>query len=70
MYHSMLLKFDTMIPVSSFARGGDGDTDIGALLTCTGASCWPYIALAYRVRHVMGRATGNRFSFSYSESGV
>jgi hypothetical protein len=28
------------------------------------------MAVVYRVEHVMGGATGYRFSFSYSESGV
>ena len=44
--------------------------DMGSLLMCTGASCWSYMALAYRIGHAMGGATDNLFSFSYSESGV
>jgi hypothetical protein len=43
---------------------------MGSLLTCTGVSCWSYMALAYRVGPAMGGATDSLFSFSYSESGV
>ena len=44
--------------------------DMGSVLTCTKASCWSHIALAYRIGHVSGGATENHFPFSYSESGV
>ena len=43
---------------------------MGSLLTCTGASCWSYAAVACGAVDVMGGATGNYFSYSYSESGV
>ena len=43
---------------------------MGSLLTCTGASCWSDMARWCFVSVFKGRAIGNHFPFSYSESGV
>ena len=39
------------------------DMDMGYLLTFTGAWCWPYIALPFRVGLVTGGGTDKCFSF-------